>query len=98
MAFDIYVGPASRYQSGDWKNIAQQMAEAQGIRYVKTGPKKGLLTRHFKPKPQNVYETWRGQIRAAAAASGFPEPVWDDSPNQDFVTDRPGWEGFVAFV
>jgi hypothetical protein len=31
MALDLYVGPVSRYIVGDWKNVGQQMAEAQGI-------------------------------------------------------------------
>jgi len=98
MAFDIYVGPASRYQSGDWKTVGQRIAEENGLNFVRIGPKKSLLSRLLAPKPEKVYAQWREQIRTGHALAGWDAPEWDDSPDQDYVTDRPGWEGHVAFV
>lgn len=74
------------------------MAAERGIRYAKIGPKQSLLGKLFGPKPQAVYDTWRREVRERLSSAGFDDPAWDDSPDQDYVTDRPGWEGFVAFV
>jgi len=101
MAFDIYVGPVSRYVSRDWKNTGQRIAEEQGFKYVMITPRQGgLLSRLFKPKPKpdDIYARWRAEVRAGLASVGFEGPEWDDSAGQDYVTDRPGWEGHVAFV
>ncbi len=98
MAFDIYVGPLSRYIAGDWKSIAQQIAEQEGLTFVKIGPKKSLLSRLFEPKREEVYRVLREGIRNRLILAGFSDPIWDDSPDREYVTDRPGWEGLVAFV
>jgi hypothetical protein len=98
VAFDVYVGPASRYQAGDWKNVVQQEAHARGISYIKVGPRQGILSGLFKPNPAKAYQRWREDIRAAITSAGFSEPVWDDSAQQDYVTDRPGWDGHVALI
>jgi len=98
MAFDVYVGPLSRYIAGDWKTLGQQMAEQQGLKFVKVTPKEGLLSKWLKPKPEKVYRDLREAIRNSLQAAGFSDPIWDDSPERDYVTDRPGWEGLVAFV
>jgi len=97
MAFDVYVGPLSRYISGDWKTIGQRIAEEHGLKFVRISPKQSLISRLFKPKPKNVYQRLREQIGSSFSSVGLSEPVWDDSPEQEYVTDRPGWEGFVAF-
>lgn len=98
MAFDIYVGPASRYQSGDWKTVGQQAAEANGLHFVRVGPKKGILSRFLTPKPEKLYARWLEQIKTGHALAGWTEDAWDDSPEQDYVTDRPGWEGHASFL
>ena len=98
MALDIYVGPASRYQAGNWKNVIELIAEARGIAYHKVGPKTGLLGGLFKPKPDDLYRRWRQQITTALTSAGLPDADWNDSIGQDYATDRPGWEGHAAFA
>lgn len=98
MAFDVYVGPLSRYMAGDWKTIGQKTVGEQEAGFVKIAPKQNLLTQFFKPKPEKLYQRFRDQISTGLTLAGFDVPEWDDSPNQEYVTDRPGWDGIVSFV
>ena len=97
MAFDVYVGPVCRYRSGDWKNVAQQAAEQHGINYQLVRPAEGLLAKLSTPKTVPTQQ-WRNSIREQLDASGLQDVAWDDSPEQEYVTDRPGWEGHVGFI
>ena len=101
MALDLYAGPLSRYHSGDWKTIGQQMAEADGHR---------LITIHVNqpdresgpPLPQNEVtedvHIWQEKTYRIMQGQGMEPHRWDDSPNMEYLTDRPGWEGLSGLI
>lgn len=87
MGLDIYVGSLSRYLSGDWKTVAAQAAEAEGIAFVTVGPDRASLD------PSELVPVVVEWQEAVAAALGGVEP-WDDNPNAPYATDQPHWLGY----
>ena len=87
MGLDIYVGSLSRYLSGDWKTVAAQAAEAEGIAFVTVGPDRESLD---AAELVAVVAEWQAAI---AAALGGVEP-WDDNPDAPYATDQPHWLGY----
>ncbi len=98
MAFDIYVGSASRYFAGNWKTIVQQAAEADGIAYQVVRPTPSPLSKIFQPKPEKAYRDFLNGIKKETDFQGNGEPLWNDSPELDYVTDRPAWEGHYGLL
>ncbi len=97
MALDLYVGPVSRYLSGDWKNLGQQAAEAHGIEYRVVGAGArgggGLFGRWRRDK---AYARWRQGVEEALRRAGVRGELWDDGAGRPYLTDRPGWEGLAS--
>lgn len=99
MALDLYVGPVSRYVVGDWQNVGQQMAEANGLKHQAVGPGARRPAGFFgRRRAENAYAAWREKMRKFMLAQGEPTPLWDDSATLDYATDRPGWEGLLGLV
>lgn len=98
MAFDIYVGPISRYSANDWKNLGQLAAEAHGIAYQIVRPNEGALGGLFaKRRARKAYERWLDGLRADLGKAGF-RASWNDAPNLPYFTERPGWEGYASLL
>jgi hypothetical protein len=96
VGLDIYVGPMTRYYSGDWKLITQQAAEAAGLEFE--------VVRQHEPSadaitdPRAVHEAvlaWRGLLERANGPD-FPSLAWNDAPQADYFTDKPDWDGYWA--
>ncbi len=96
MGLDIYVGPLTRYYTGDWKLITQQAAEAAGIEFQ-------VMRQHEAPAdavtdPSVVHEAvlaWRSAL--VRGANGLlPSLDWNDAPQADYFTDKPAWDGYWA--
>jgi hypothetical protein len=107
VGLDIYVGPLSRYYSGQWQNIIQQFGQANGLPVTVIRPRPPLLTRlrdlfirRVNPKSVNLAEAvhiWRTQL--AAASGPFPPDAdwnWPESPDLDYDTDKPSFFGYGA--
>jgi hypothetical protein len=103
MGLDVYVGPLSRYYSGDWETILQQMARQGGlpITVIRAGePKVGLLRRlvdrvlpRKAPDPASVIAAWKQTLPAA-----LPACDWSDVPDGPYFTDKPAWDCYGALV
>ena len=98
MAFDIYVGPVSRYSAGDWKNLGQLAAEAHGISYQVVRPNQGVFGGLFaKRRAAKAYERWFGTLRSDLEKAGV-RAAWNDAPELPYFTERPGWEGYASLL
>ena len=98
MAFDLYVGPASRYQAGNWKTTAQQHAEAEGLPVPPARKKASVFAFLFTPEPKLAYRAWRKAIETAIKDEGLQESLWNDNPNQPYLVDRLGIDGQIGLV
>ena len=98
MALDLYAGPLSRYHSGDWETIGQQMARADGVSVVTVRVGQG----GGSPTPQNevteVLHRWRNATCSHLSGQGLATVTWSDEPTMPYLTDRPGWEGQTGLL
>ncbi|MEZ0325908.1 MAG: hypothetical protein ACAH95_08370 [Fimbriimonas sp.] len=97
MALDVYVGPLSRYHSGDWKTVAQVAAEAAGVPYSIVRPE-GDEESASPEVVAEVVASWQKQIGQIVEANGVEPNLWEDQPSIEYVTDRPGWEGLAGLL
>lgn len=105
MGLDVYAGPLSRYYSGAWETIVQQMGRATGmhINVVRPKPPLGQRVSHFlrgllrrPPDPVAAVQAW-----AASLSSYCPEGAvftWPESPTGEYLTDKPAWDCYGALV
>ena len=97
MALDLYVGPLCRYHAGDWKNVDQRMAEAQGLEYtlITPNPPQSVASPDTIAR---VLDGWKDWLGASIRENDAEFEPWRDEPDLDYATDRPGWEGFSGLV
>ncbi len=112
MGLDIYAGPVSRYSGGGWQTIVQQAGAAAGMPVVVVRPGESmqdLMQRALaeggdapireirmtdvQPRTQPIAEWKAGVLRSL----GLNEE-WDERPDGEYYTDKPGWEGYGAVV
>jgi hypothetical protein len=112
VGLDIYAGPVSRYASGGWSTIIEQAGAAAGMPVITVRPGESMedLMRRalaeggdapireirmtdVKPRTQPIAE-WKAGVLLSL---GLNEE-WDDRPDGEYYTDKPGWEGYGAVV
>jgi len=104
MGLDIYAGTLTRYYSHNWKNKVQQIAEANGQKYVM----KDGLGNEIKPiedkaeimQIRDIICQWTGDLAASLGRIDPPLPhqLWDEDNERDYFTDKPDWEAYGALV
>lgn len=99
MAFDVYVGPLTRYYSGTWENLGQQFARSEGLPYQLLRPGDELSA--TRPRPEQVMialQDWREAL-TDALGDHLEEPLdWREAPDLPYVTHRPHWQGYSALL
>ena len=107
MGLDVYVGPLSRYYSGQWETILQQVGRRSGltVRVIRPAERKpgflATLVERFKGRPEPsdpvaVVNTWMASLRQhAGVETTF---AWDDAPDGEYFTDKPAWDCYGALV
>jgi len=101
MGLDIYSGKLTRYYSRNWKNIVQQMSEENGHKCVMTdGCGNEITPVEDKTEIERIRECVAGWIDNLAANLDLPlaAPLWDESTECGYYTDKPDWEAFGALV
>jgi len=112
VGLDIYAGPVSRYAGAGWQTIVQQAGAAAGMPVITVRPGESMqeaLQRALaepgdapireirvtdvQPRTQPIAEWKAGVLRTL----GLNEE-WDDKPDGEYYTDKPGWEGYGAVV
>ena len=101
MGLDIYSGTLTRYYSHNWENIVQQLSEEYGHKCVMTdGCGNEIKAIDDKSEIALIRETvtkWADNI-AASTDPPIPTPLWDETSDCDYYTDKPDWEAFGALV
>jgi hypothetical protein len=95
MGLDIYVGPITRYYTGDWLTIMQQIGQREGhtVRIVRnSGEEPGDAP--DAATALTAVRNWQAWL-----AEEFPVPLkWDEGADLPYWTDKPDWSGFGAAV
>ncbi len=101
MGLDIYAGKLTRYYSRNWKTIVQQLAEENGQKCVMTdGCGNKIQSIQDKTGIDRIREAvtgWADNI-AANIDLPLPAPLWDETAECGYYTDKPDWEAFGALV
>ena len=101
MGLDIYAGTLTRYYTQNWKNVAQQWAEANGYTFTRVAP-------NGEPEAVDVISAeeiqeeavrWRDKILRAIAPEGQePLPAWEENGEKPYYTDKPDWDALNALL
>jgi len=103
MGLDIYVGSLTRYYSGDWETILQQLSPVPVTIVRPNSPRQGLfrglldrLRRKDKDEDAaSAVRRWQKQIQQEL---GAPDLDWNEDPNSEYFTDKPGWDCYGALL
>lgn len=105
MGLDIYVGPLTRYYTGNWETILQQATKGSDIpvRIVRPNPpEQGWFARLlglFRPRgpaaAAKAVLRWRDRLRREL---GIAELDWNEYPEAEYATDKPAWDCYGALV
>lgn len=102
MGLDIYAGTLTRYYTGNWKSIVQQMAEENGFSFSRITPDGQAFDRGEEPDPlqvQSDIESWRDWILQAITPQGHePYKAWEENNEKPYYTDKPDWDAFGALL
>lgn len=94
MGLDLYVGPLTRYHTGDWQTIMQQIGAQNGyeVRIIRGHEEVDRET--DSAAVQNAVREWQQWL---GSALGSPLD-WPEGPSQPYWTDKPDWDGFGAVL
>ncbi|GAB3084040.1 hypothetical protein [Pedococcus soli] len=91
MGMDVYVGPLSRYLSGDWLTLVQQVGAAAGHHVEVVRPEGSRLS---PEDAATAAATWRDELCAALPCG----PAWREGTELPYWTDKPDWDGYGGLV
>ncbi|MEP6754412.1 MAG: hypothetical protein ABJA67_02840 [Chthonomonadales bacterium] len=99
MSLDIYVGPLTRYYTGDWENVLARHCRENGIQYnvLRTTPD----TPDPITEPAEVRELvhgWRSLTEANLSEHLSSGLSWPEEADGPYFTDRPNWEGYAGLL
>lgn len=101
MGLDIYSGQLTRYYSRNWKTIVQQLSDENGQKCIMTdGCGNEIRSVEDKTEINRIREAvtgWADNI-AANIDLPLPTPLWNETKECDYYTDKPDWEAFGALV
>ncbi|MBV8391902.1 MAG: hypothetical protein JOY81_01850 [Alphaproteobacteria bacterium] len=92
MALDVYVGPLTRYYTGEWENVAERAARERGEAVARPAmrPARDVMRARVLD--------WREAL-ARSLGERLAQPLdWDESARAHHVAGRPGWDGFGSLV
>ena len=98
MGLDVYVGTMTRYLSGDWKTIVQQVGESTGmqVRMVRANEAPDAIRDPLQLRP--VVIVWRGQLTKALGSKIASPLEWGEEDGRPYFTDKPDWDGYWALL
>jgi len=102
MGLDVYVGPLTRYYTGNWETILQQARKGTDIPLTTVRPKQGWFGRlldQFRPRgpaaAARAVRRWRNRLRREL---GIADLDWNEYPEAEYATDKPAWDCYGALV
>lgn len=101
MGLDIYSGTLTRYYCRDWMNMAQQLSEENGQKFVMLdgygNEVKPVDNKDEILQIRGAICQWIDDI--AICMDQSPEsPLWDEERELDYYTDKPDWEAYGALI
>ena len=101
MGMDIYSGTLTRNYSRYWTNITQQLAEENGQKCVVTDGCGNEIKPVEDPAEieqiREAVSTWAENL-TASLPTDKPMPIWDETTDKDYYTDKPDWEAYGALI
>jgi hypothetical protein len=95
MALDVYVGPLTRYYTGDWENIAERSDRERGRLAARPGAAdRGQDAELLRARVLD----WRAALGRSLGDKVSEPLAWDESADTPHFTGRPGWDGFGSLV
>ena len=104
MGLDVYVGTLTRYYTGDWETIVQQLGREAGLPVEVRRPRPpaptllARLLHLFRPNgvpaAARDIERWRRRLQREL---GTPL-TWSEDPDVTYFTDKPAWDCYGALV
>lgn len=105
MGLDVYVGPLTRYYTGDWETVVQRFGRESSIPVKTVRPNQAkkswlawLLDR-LRPRgpaaAQRVVRRWRNRLRTELRIADLD---WNEYPEAEYATDKPAWDCYGALV
>ena len=105
MGLDVYVGPLTRYYTGNWETILQQAAKGSDIpvRIIRPNlPNQEWFARLldlFRPRgpaaAARAVRRWRDRLRVELR---MPDMDWNEYPEAEYATDKPAWDCYGALI
>lgn len=97
MALDVYAGPLTLYYAGQWENLGQAYARKQGYQYslIRTQSEDDAVRDPAKIRP--AIADWR-TLLSDALGDNIAAPLDWDEASEDYMTGRPGWDGYGALI
>ena len=105
MGLDIYVGPLSRYYSGQWLTILQQVGIAQGmpVQVIRSQQPRSfwsrITSRFVGRQPAHRIDAivaWRDDLASRGLFHPAIEWEWPESLDIAYETDKPSVTGWGA--
>lgn len=98
MGLDVYVGSLTRYYSGQWETIIQQMAPELGmtVDMRRPAPPSGAIE-----DPMVIQEAvigWRIVLAKKLHKQAKDGLDWNESVAAPYFTDKPAWDCYAALV
>lgn len=96
MGLDIYAGTLTRYYTHNWKTLAQQFAEANGIDFqtIRSQQNEGELS---PDETRKIVTQWRDNIIRGLGLN--PAPLWnEDYDLTPYYTNKPDWDALNALL
>ena len=100
MGLDIYAGQLTRYYSRNWKTIAQQMDEDNGWKCTIVDSGNEIKTVEDEAEIKQINDAvcqWSDNL-ASAFEQPLATPLWSESCECGYYSDKPDWEAFGALI
>ena len=99
MALDIYVGPLTRYYTGDWENVGARYCRERGIPYQTVRPNPDPADAVTDPAVvREAVVGWRSSLEAGLRQHLNSGLSWSEEADAPYFTDRPSWEGYAGLL
>ena len=99
MGLDLYAGTLTRYYTGQWETIIEQLRGAEDKPVFVMRPPGSLIDDKPAEVQRRILE-WRAKLeRDLGAVGALADPFdWPETMDQPYFTDKPDWNCFGAMI
>ena len=97
MGLDIYAGTFTRYYARNWKTVAQQFCDENGLQYSMVGAQEEKQA--SVEEIEEAVNVWQKQMVAALHSSGIQAArAWREDNERPYYTNKPDWDALGALL